>query len=68
MKKRILTALLAVCLVAALGTVGAWADGTVLPDPVNGVITLTNRQFGIANTWGSSPYAASSRLTDSSTR
>ena len=40
MKKRLLTVLLAVCLVVALGTVTAMADDTALPDPVNGVITL----------------------------
>ena len=39
MKKRLLTVLLAVCLVVALGTVTALAADT-LPDPVNGVITL----------------------------
>lgn len=44
MKRRILTALLAVCLVFALGTIGAFADevSTQLPTAVNGVITLTN--------------------------
>lgn len=47
MKKRILTVLLAVCLVFALGTVSALADGTTvtssdkLPEAENGVITLT---------------------------
>ena len=40
MKKRLLTVLLAVCLVVALGTVTAMADDTALPDAVNGVITL----------------------------
>jgi len=40
MKKRLLTVLLAVCLVVALGTVTAMADGT-LPAPTDGVITLT---------------------------
>ena len=40
MKKRLLTVLLAVCLVVALGTVTAWADSTSLPEPVNEVITL----------------------------
>ena len=45
MKKRILTVLLAVCLVFALGTVSALADGpdNSLPEAdSNGVITLTN--------------------------
>ena len=47
MKKRILTVLLAVCLVFALGTVSALADGTTvtssdkLPEAESGVITLT---------------------------
>ena len=40
MKKHLLTVLLAVCLVLALGTVSALAVDTALPDPVNGVITL----------------------------
>ena len=40
MKKRILTVLLAVCLVVALGTVTAMADRTSLPEPVNEVIKL----------------------------
>lgn len=40
MKKRLLTVLLAVCLVLALGTVSALADDT-LPAPTDGVITLT---------------------------
>ena len=39
MKKRLLTVLLAVCLVLALGTVSALAADT-LPDPVGDVITL----------------------------
>ena len=39
MKKRLLTVLLAVCLVLALGTVSAMADDT-LPAPVGDVITL----------------------------
>ncbi len=44
MKKRLLTVLLAVCLVVALGTVTAAADETTtqLPDAEDGVITLTN--------------------------
>lgn len=44
MKKRILTVLLAVCLVFALGTVSAMAEGedTKLPDAKNNTITLTN--------------------------
>ena len=41
MKKRLLTVLLAVCLVVALGTVTAWADSTSLPAAEDGVITLT---------------------------
>lgn len=42
MKRRILTALLAVCLVVALGTIGAFADSSTLPDPdENGNIILT---------------------------
>ncbi len=43
MKKRILTVLLAVCLVFALGTVSALAEGedTQLPAAVNNTITLT---------------------------
>ena len=48
MKKRILTVLLAVCLVFALGTVTALADDT-LPDPVNGVITL-NQAYNLGTT------------------
>ena len=39
MKKRLLTVLLAVCLVLALGTVSALAVDT-LPTPTDGVITL----------------------------
>ena len=35
MKKRLLTALMAVCLVFALGTVGALADGLPEPDGEN---------------------------------
>ena len=43
MKKRILTVLLAVCLVFALGTVGALADEeTTLPTAENGKITFTS--------------------------
>ncbi len=44
MKKRILTVLLAVCMVFALGTVSALAEGedTQLPAAVNNTITLTN--------------------------
>ena len=42
MKKRVLTALLAVIMVISLGTVSALAKGsTTLPDAENGVITLT---------------------------
>ena len=41
MKKRLLTVLLAVCLVVALGTVTAWADSISLPAAEDGVITLT---------------------------
>ena len=42
MKKRVLTALLAVIMVISLGTVSALAEGsTTLPDAENGVITLT---------------------------
>lgn len=43
MKKRILTVLLAVCMVFALGTVSAMAEGedTQLPAAVNNTITLT---------------------------
>ena len=41
MKKRLLTVLLAVCLVLALGTVSALAVDT-LPAPTDGVITLTD--------------------------
>ena len=42
MKKHLLTVLLAVCLVLALGTVSALAVDTALPDPVGDVITLTD--------------------------
>ena len=41
MKKRLLTVLLAVCLVVALGTVTAAAADDALPAPTDGVITLT---------------------------
>lgn len=41
MKKRVLTALLAVIMVVSLGTVSALAEGTTLPAADGGVITLT---------------------------
>ena len=50
MKKRLLTVLLAVCLVVALGTVTAWADSTSLPGAKDGVITLEDNVV-LSSTW-----------------
>ena len=41
MKKSVLALILAVLMAVGLLTIGAAADGTTLPKPVNGVITLT---------------------------
>lgn len=49
MKKRVLTALLAVIMVVSLGTVSALAESSTLPTANSGVITLTENVTLAAN-------------------